>query len=53
MSTTPTIEAETCLMPQHVPGAHAGTGYRRIQMVPASGTQGIVFTVDAQSRLRL
>jgi len=47
------IETDTCLMPQHVPGARAGAGYRQIEMVPANGTLGLVFTVDQQSRLRL
>lgn len=47
------LETATCLMPQHVPGARATDAYRRVEMLPASGTQGSLITIDGQQRLRL
>lgn len=47
------LHADTGLIPLHVPGARADAVYRRVEMVPASGTQGLIFTIDNASRLRL
>lgn len=47
------LHADTGLIPLHVPGARADAVYRHIEMVPASGTQGLIFTIDNASHLRL